>query len=114
MGRRCRLEGLIFLFSGHFRSFPVIGVNREGLRCVEERATSAAAPFRLLSAVDMDSMLEKGHRAWQGATVMKKDYAMAMAWHSGWVLNRIPSVVSHPRGCIQERRGENALQRRVY
>ena len=62
--------GTDFLFSGYFRSFPAIGVNSEGLRCVEERATWAAL-FMLLSVVIMDSMLENGHKAWQGRTVIE-------------------------------------------
>ena len=48
-------------------------MNREGLRWCEEGATWEAAPLRLLSVADMDFMLEKGHRAWQGRSVIEMD-----------------------------------------
>ena len=38
---------------------------------VRRGPTCEAAPLRLLSVVDMDFMLEKGHKAWQGRTVIK-------------------------------------------
>ena len=65
--------GADFLFSGHFRSFPVIGVNMEDLGWVEEGDFWALSPLGLLSGIDMDFMLEKGHKTWQGATVIKME-----------------------------------------
>ena len=48
-------------------------MNRYGLRWVEDGPTRAATLLRLLLVVAMEFMLEKGHNAWQGATVIQMD-----------------------------------------
>ena len=60
------LQGLIFRFSAHFRSFPAIPAI-PGWPLVQGRPAGISGGLCMPSVIDIALMLERWHQAWQGA-----------------------------------------------